>query len=555
MNCVKTPFIRLFLSLLFLAFWSLVQAQTACADDITRVFIFAGQSNMVGADAQAERIDEFPAFRGAGAEQPDVLYSYILGNGDEASKGWGPLKPLQSFGPEVTFARRVKQQVKAPIAIIKSAVGGTTVAFDWNPAAPDKGQKLYPRTLKLVHESLADLDRRGIRYRLEGVMWHQGENDMLDRTLYNQYAAGLSKVISSLREDLKAPELKWYLAEVSEKGIWGMDHRSNLGVLRQQQEQVLKADSLVRWVPTSHLAFEVMGSGQPHYHYGTQGQLQLGEGFADAYLREIGRPIAVVDRRYKDTLPVPEKAKVRLFVVAGQRNMEGEDSFTSEIPGARDFAELANGLPQVLFQYSLGGGVKQSNGWVPLGPVDYLNNFGPELSFGAKLRKSIAASEGVAIVKFTHSGAQGPDWSPKGSPEAHRNLYPKLLAFIRAARDDLVKRGFDCQIAGVFWHPGENDTFFGPYAQNNAKWTKELIDQLRSDLKQPDLPWFITEQHKNAPWRNMESVNAALNELAAKDAHITIIKTDHLSHAKHHFGAQGTLQLGEEMANAYLMEQ
>lgn len=555
MNYLKTPLVRLHLSLLFLAIWSLVQAHTACADDITRVFIFAGQSNMVGADAQAERIDEFPAFRGAGAEQPDVLYSYILGNGEEASKGWVALKPLRSFGPEVTFARRVKQQVKAPIAIIKSAVGGTTVAFDWNPDAPDKGQKLYPRTLNLVRESLADLDRRGIRYRLEGVMWHQGENDMLDRTLYNQYAAGLSKVISRLREDLKAPELKWYLAEVSEKGIWGMDHRSNLGVLRQQQEQVLKADSLVRWLPTSHLAFEVMGSGQPHYHYGTQGQLQLGEAFADAYLREIGRPIAVVDRRYKDTLPVPEKAKVRLFVVSGQRNMEGEDSFTSEIPGARDFAELANGLPQVLFQYSLGGGVKHSNRWVPLGPVDYLNNFGPELSLGAKLRKSIAANEGVAIVKFTHSGAQGPDWFPKGSPEAHRNLYPKLLAFIQAARDDLEKRGFDCQIAGVFWHPGENDTFFGPYAQNNAKWTKELIDQLRSDLQQPDLPWFISEQHKNAPWRNMESVNAALNELATKDAHITIIKTDHLPHAKHHFGTQGTLQLGEEMANAYLKKQ
>lgn len=555
MNYLKTPLVRLHLSLLFLAVWSLAQAQTACADEVTRVFIFAGQSNMVGADAQTERIDEFPAFRGAGAEQPDVLYSYILGNGDEASKGWGPLKPLQSFGPEVTFARRVKQQVKAPIAIIKSAVGGTTVAFDWNPDAPENGQKLYPRTLKLVRESLADLDRRGIRYRLEGVMWHQGENDMLDRTLYNQYAAGLSKVISRFREDLKAPELKWYLAEVSEKGIWGMDHRSNLGILRQQQEQVLKADPLVRWVPTSHLAFEVMGSGQPHYHYGTQGQLQLGEAFADAYLREIGQTIAVADRRYKDTLPVPEKAKVRLFVVVGQRYMEGEDSFTSEIPGVRGFAALANDLPQVLFQYSLGGGVKQSNGWVPLGPVDYLNTFGPELSLGAKLRKSIAANEGVAIVKFTHSGAQGPDWFLKGSPEAHRNLYPKLLAFIQAARDDLAKRGFDCQIAGVFWHPGENDTFFGPYAQNNAKWTKELIDQLRSDLQQPVLPWFISEQHKNGPWGNMESVNAALNELAAKDAHIMIIKTDHLPHAKHHFGTQGTLQLGEEMANAYFKKQ
>ena len=162
---------------------------------------------------------------------------------------------------------------KCPVAIIKSAVGGTTVAFDWNPDAPEKGQKLYPRTIQLVRDSLKNLKERGIKYRLEGVLWHQGENDMLDRNLYKQYAEGLTKLIARFRTDLNAPDLKWYIAEVSEKGIWGMDHRSNLGILHQQQQQVLKADPLLRWVPTSHLAFEVMGSGQPHYHYGTQGQL------------------------------------------------------------------------------------------------------------------------------------------------------------------------------------------------------------------------------------------------------------------------------------------
>ena len=182
------------------------------ADEVMRVFIFAGQSNMVGSDANAERIDDFPDFRGAGVPQKDVLYSYILGNGVEASKGWVALQPLRSFGPEVTFARRVKQQVRGPIAIIKSAVGGTTVAFDWNPDAPDKGQKLYPRTLRLIRESLQELDKRGVRYRIEAVMWHQGENDMLDRKLGSHYAEGLTRLVARLREDLKAPELKWFIA-------------------------------------------------------------------------------------------------------------------------------------------------------------------------------------------------------------------------------------------------------------------------------------------------------------------------------------------------------
>jgi hypothetical protein len=531
---------------------ALMSNAAACAEAVTRVFLFAGQSNMVGADAHTDRIDDYPDFKGAGEPQSDVLYSYILGNSDEASNGWVPLKPLSSFGPELTFARRVRQHAKVPIAIIKSAVGGTTVAFDWNPDAPENGQKLYPRTLKLIRDSLQELNNRGVRYRLEAVMWHQGENDMLDRNLYNQYAAGLTKLVARLRADLEAPALKWYIAEVSEKGIWGMDHRSNLGILRQQQEQVLKADPLLRWVPTSHLAFEVMGSGQPHYHFGTQGQLQMGEALAAAYLSDIGKPLASTDRRFKTELPIAESSRLRLFVLAGQRNMEGEDSFASEIAQQPRYESLAKDQDNVLFRYSLGGGVKSSSGWEPLGLVDYLGTFGPELSFGARLRKSLDANEGVAIVKFTHSGAQGPDWFPGGSAESHRNLYPKFISFIRAAQDDLKQQGFQCSLEGIFWHTGENDNYFGPYAQNNAKWLKQLIDQTRVDLKQPDLAWFISEQHQNAPWGNIESVNAALNEMARTDQRITIIKTSELPHARLHFGTSGTLWLGEVMADAFL---
>lgn len=545
-------FIRLIAGLA--VFWG-IKGGLAQGQEITRVFLFAGQSNMVGADAHAERIDDFPDFRGAGAPQKEVLFSYILGNGQEASKGWGPLKPLSSFGPELTFARKVQASSPGPIAIIKSAVGGTTVAFDWNPDAPEKGQKLYPRTLNLIRESLKELEARGIRYRLEGVMWHQGENDMLDRKLYKDYAAGLNRLVSRLREDLKAPQLKWYLAEVSEKGIWGMDHRANLGIFRQQQEVAQKTDPLLRWLPTSHLAFEVMGSGQPHYHYGTQGQLQLGEAFAASYLKEIGKSTSEPDRRVKGPLPIPPKGRVRLFILAGQRNMEGEDSYVSEIAGFPEFASLVKDQEKVLFRNDLGGGVKKSQEWEALGPTGYLGNFGPELSMGAKLRNAIDPSTGIALVKFTHSGAQGPDWFAKGTVEAHRNLYPRLINFLRQAKEDLEKKGYECSVEGVFWHPGENDTYFGPYVNNHSQWMKQLIGQVRKDLNQPELRWYFSEQHPRSPWGNIEKMNKSLADIAATDPRVTIIKTADLPHAKHHFGTKGTLMLGEEMAKAWIKNQ
>jgi Carbohydrate esterase, sialic acid-specific acetylesterase len=506
-----------------------------------KVFLFAGQSNMVGADAHPERIDDFPLFKGAGAPQPDVRYITL----QLQREGWGALRPLDALGPELTFARLVKKHDDSPLAIIKSAIGGTTAAYDWHPDAPESGQKLYPRTLQLIREALAALEQQGVRYQLEAVIWHQGENDMLDRKLNTHYTENLRTIIQRLRTDLQLPKLKWFLGEVSEKGIWGMDNRANLAILRQQQDQLLAADPLLRWVPTSHLAFDVMNSGQPHYHFGTQGQLQLGEAFGAAYLKEIGKLPKPKGSRFTKGLPVAKKQCVRLFVLAGQRNMEGEDAFASELPAA-----LAQPQNEILFRYALGGGFQSSRNWEPLGPVSALGNVGPELSLGAQLRKALPASEGIALVKFTHSGAQGPDWLPQGSPESRRNLYPKLLTFLRDAHADLTRQGYVPSWEGVFWHPGENDTYF--YARSYAAWLKALIAQLRQDLGQPTLPWFISEQHPKAIWKNMAALNASLRELAGSDKQLVMIPTEQLPHQRVHFGTQGTIQLGEALAQAYL---
>ncbi len=527
------------------------QSSAADATKLVKVFIFAGQSNMEGADAHPERIDDFPPFKGAGTPQPDVLYVHLAAEGPVAFRGWGPLQPLRAFGPELTFARLWKAHDNSSLAIIKSAIGGTTVAFDWNPDAPDKGQKLYPRTLSLIQQSLQDLAKRGLRYQLEGVMWHQGENDMLNRSLGTNYAAGLQRLIARLRTDLHAPDLKWFIAEVSEKGIWGMDNRQNLAVLRRQQDEVLKADPLLRWVPTSHLAFEVMNSGQPHYHFGTQGQLQLGEALADAYLKGSNSKPAERKRDFRAGSPLARGSRVRLFVLAGQRNMEGEDSFVSELARNPANEHLVQDQEKIAYRYSLGGGVKVSSPWEPLGPVDFLGNFGPELSFGAQLRKSVDAKDGIAIVKFTHSGAQGPDWFPRGSPEAHRNLYPRFIAFLRGAIQDLARQGCESQLEGVFWSPGENDTYFGPYRQKYALWMKDLMTQIRLDLQQPALPWFIAEQHPKAIWRNVDAMNASLRTMAESESNVVLVPTATLSHGRVHFGTQGTVELGQAMADAW----
>jgi len=145
-----------------------IAASSADTDIKTlRVFIFAGQSNMVGTHSRVKDINRFPPFAGLDQPQKDVLFSYKLGRENmETSEGWIPMQPTRDyFGPELSFAKKVSQSIEAPIAIIKVASGGTTLGKDWNPDTPN-GFKLYPLALEHVRASLAELESRrsaGIR--------------------------------------------------------------------------------------------------------------------------------------------------------------------------------------------------------------------------------------------------------------------------------------------------------------------------------------------------------------------------------------------------------
>ena len=110
-----------------------------------RIFIFAGQSNMVGSDSKAKDITRFPPFAGLGVPQGKVLFSFNIGREEKlTTDGWIALQPVNNLvGPELSFVRRVSQEVSAPVGIIKCAAGGTTLGGDWNPDQPS-GFKLYP---------------------------------------------------------------------------------------------------------------------------------------------------------------------------------------------------------------------------------------------------------------------------------------------------------------------------------------------------------------------------------------------------------------------------
>ncbi len=556
MNNFKIPLLPTLICSLFAGALCFPKADLAAADDpVVRVFVFAGQSNMVGSDSKARDVQRFPPFAGLENAQPGVRFSYSIGRQNKMlSEGWTDLQPVNNvIGPELSFARKVTAVTKAPVAIIKCAAGGTHLGGDWNPDEPI-GFKMYPLALDLVRSSLAELDKQKVKYRLEGFMWHQGENDMFNKDYMPNYGKNLKNFFAKWRRDLKAPKLKFYVGELCTKTIWGMDLRPRMYVISQGQKAVTSADPLAQYVPTSHVGVEIGNPVGLHYHYGTLGQLQHGVNYADAYLRTIGKSSAV-ERRLKKW-PYKKGSPVKLFVLAGHRNMEGERAFVQDLEQLKGKQALLKDNVSIAYKYSLGGGYKKSAGWEPLGLVDYYDTFGPELSFGHAMQSKVPGN--LAIAKYTHSGSQIIDWTPEGSMAKDRHLYPCFISFVKDSIKELEAKGHDVDLAGVFYHLGENDMSFHPYRKDAAARLQSIVGQSREDLGMPKLKWFVSQQPPTDVERlNKLDVVGEVAKVAAADPAIIHLKAFDLPPQQKRLviRADGIVELGELIARGYLRKQ
>ncbi len=540
-----------------LLFWSPtlpVSGQGNEDHETLRVFIFAGQSNMVGSDSKVGDIKRFPPYAGLENPQEKVLFNYCIGRENKRrSEGWVALQPVNKVvGPELSFARQVTKHIQAPVGIIKVAAGGTHLGGDWNPDDPI-GFKMYPLALEAIRKALAGLDEKGIKYRLEGFMWHQGENDMFNGDYMESYGRNLKSFLASWRRDLRTPDLKFYIGELCTKTIWGMDLRPRMYAISLGQREVTSSDVRAEYVATSHVGAEIGHPVGLHYHYGTLGQLQHGENYAAAYLRTIG--LTVRSPRPLKQWPYKKGSVVKLFILAGHRNMEGERAFVQELEALKGGAALLKDNPLIAYRYNLGGGYYRSRGWEPLGHTGYYDTFGPELSFARKIAGAVKGN--VAIAKFTHSGSQIIDWTPEGSMAESRHIYPKFIQFVEDSIRELSAKGHEVEVEGVFYHMGENDMSFHPYRKEAAARVQAIIEQSRKDLKRPALRWFVSQQ----PPTDVENLNkldvvGSMAGIASASPNTFHLKAFDLPPQEKMLviTTAGIVQLGEFLARGYLKD-
>jgi hypothetical protein len=271
---------------------SLTGATNAAPARPTRdVFLFAGQSNMAGADSV---IPDPPGFMGTDADK-HTLFTCTRLPWNERSPDyfpWGEIKGHRCtnprygeklvHGPEVGFTRRLQEGGVTNIAIIKVWANFSRDATNWPWG---EGGDLNQQWFSFADKQIAELRHKGVEPRVRGFIWDQGIDDAIHGKLAAHYQENLTGLVELLRRRYQAPEAPFLLARSGNspiaRGITGSGPTAPMAVVRQAQVKVAETIPHAAWINVDDLPNVVQ------HHFSAESQLAIGRRFGDAYLRLV----------------------------------------------------------------------------------------------------------------------------------------------------------------------------------------------------------------------------------------------------------------------------
>ncbi|MGF1580785.1 MAG: sialate O-acetylesterase [Gemmataceae bacterium] len=263
---MKTLLPTIATTLLVLALYNVSQAK--CAQNTVKVFILAGQSNMVGQasnkllehQATAPKTKKvFAHLRkdGKWVVRNDVFIKFFERHGG-LTIGYGQ---RGHTGPALQFGTVVGDHFDEPVLIIKTAWGGHSLYRDFRPpsaglpseeklkAQLEQAQKRvlqrnkqrkrndplptmkditagYGKTYRMMIEEIENTlenyeklfpKLKGKKLEVAGFVWFQGWNDQYNGA-ETEYAANMKFFIKDVRKDLKAPNMPVVIAMMGQNG-------------------------------------------------------------------------------------------------------------------------------------------------------------------------------------------------------------------------------------------------------------------------------------------------------------------------------------------------
>jgi len=230
-------------------------APTKALKGPVKVFILAGQSNMVGwggartldalgADPiNGKMLKKIKKDDGSFTVRDDVFVSWQR----DGERIKGPLTVGQGgsndfIGPELMFGTIMGDFYDQPVLLIKTAWGGKDLYCDFRP--PSAGKPAYaiqqrdgkPRQMGVcyhqmvaeVKECLANMESdfpqlKGMKPQIDGFVWFQGFNEMFSgeenqKQVYAEYASNYAHMIADLEKEFKLARLPSVVGEMGVDG-------------------------------------------------------------------------------------------------------------------------------------------------------------------------------------------------------------------------------------------------------------------------------------------------------------------------------------------------
>ena len=132
------------------------------------------------------------------------------------------------FGPELFVGLTLAEKFpKKKFLLIKKAVGGTSLYGAWNPNwnqeksnVSERGEvrkklKLFSAHINNIQRNLENLKEKGIKYKILGALWLQGESDTNKEITATSYQENLTNLIAAYRTMLSFKEMPFVIGQVN----------------------------------------------------------------------------------------------------------------------------------------------------------------------------------------------------------------------------------------------------------------------------------------------------------------------------------------------------
>ncbi len=282
-----------------------------------------------------------------------------------------------------------------------------------------------------------------------------------------------------------------------------------------------------------------------------------------------------------------EAGKVKVFLLGGHSNATGggdPNGLPPELALQEDvwiWLERKEGGPDWVALGPGHGGRTHRPDWPDIIGLNPDGAFGPELTIGRYLADTFPDDQ-IVLVKHAGGGSDvDSDWNPEnpGPLGQWQHMWSSLLAKTDNAFQSLTDMGLEYKVSGMFWTQGVRDAInlswdsndpiefeagrveaflrAGRYQENLTR----LIDAVRDEYGDSQLPFIIAQEHSNIPtccgsplvFPALDVVREAQEATALALNNVVMFQTDDLPTSDGaHWTAEGQLEHGRRHVNAYL---